>query len=331
MKRYWFLVALALVVPLGLLWPEGGRRLREAGAVLPALVATTLLITGFTLDPARLARQARNIRGILLALGTTYVVAPLLAYGLAILWGPETPLDTGEGLLFLQAVMIAAAQAGTLASAIALTAVARGDQELALVLTLSTNGLTPLLTPLVLQLSVGAVVDLPVGEMMLRMALVVLLPVAAGQVARRLLRSTATPAMTVIKFVPQCIVLVFVYCGFAAAGASFGQDGRLMLEFLGLAVSLHLLLLGWTYGTATLLRLPAGERVAVVFCGSQKTLPNGIYVWSRFFAGNPYGAVPLVLYHVFQLFVDALVVPWLEPRRSGKRRPRRREDPKNPG
>ncbi|MDG2213503.1 MAG: bile acid:sodium symporter, partial [Verrucomicrobiota bacterium] len=65
-------------------------------------------------------------------------------------------------------------------------------------------------------------------------------------------------------------------------------------------------------------RLEWRERTAVILCGSQKTLPNGIYVWNNFFQANPYGAVPLVLYHLFQLVVDTLLVPKFEERNPGQ-------------
>ena len=37
-------------------------------------------------------------------------------------------------------------------------------------------------------------------------------------------------------------------------------------------------------------------------------------MWNNFFQANPYGAVPLVLYHLFQLVVDTLLVPKFEER-----------------
>ena len=52
----------------------------------------------------------------------------------------------------------------------------------------------------------------------------------------------------------------------------------------------------------------------MIFTGSQKTLPNGIYIWNTFFTTNPYGAIPLVLYHLFQLIVDTLLATNLERR-----------------
>jgi sodium/bile acid cotransporter 7 len=316
LKRYWFLIALALVVPLGTALPEGGNALRGAKIVLPLLVAATLFVTGFTLNMSRLLRQVTNLRAILLVLSTTYILAPALAYALALLWGPAVGGAESRGFQFLQAVMIAAAQAGTLASAIALTLMARGDQELALVLTVVSNALTSLLTPLVLKFSVGAVVAFPLGDMMLRMTLVVVLPVILGQIARRLWWEAAAPVLPLLRRVPQIIILVFVYTGFSAAGGDLWREPTIALQFLGACASLHLLLLLWSGTSARILRLSPASRTAVLFCGAQKTLPNGIYLWDRFFPANPYGAIPLVLYHLFQLVVDTFLVPWVTPAES---------------
>ena len=88
--------------------------------------------------------------------------------------------------------MLAAAQAGTLSSAIALTVVARGRQDLALLLTIVSNTATAVLTPLVLELTVGRVVELPIGDMMQRMALVVIAPVVPGSSRAALVHRGAT-------------------------------------------------------------------------------------------------------------------------------------------
>ncbi len=310
-QRYWFLAALLLAMGWGGLWPHGGHLIQASG-VLPFLVAAVLFISGYNLDASRLWDRAADGHAILLGLSSTYVVAPALAYLMAMLWAPPISGPTSPGALFLQGVMIAAAQAGTIASAIALTMLSRGNQELALVLTLLSNSLTVVLTPLVLQVSIGATVELPLGDMMIRMVLVVLLPVALGQLMRRFLYSTAPPLLVLLRFSPQLIILIFVYCGFAVAAQHLVQEMALALRFFGACASLHFLLLGWTYGSATVLRLSTDTRAAVVFCGSQKTLPNGIFVWQNFFAHNPYGAVPIVLYHVLQLVVDTLLIPRLQ-------------------
>jgi sodium/bile acid cotransporter 7 len=248
-------------------------------------------------------------------LSSTYLVAPLLAIALVRILGPANGGAGSEGYHFFEAMMIVAAQAGTIASAPALTLVAGGNQALALLITLSSNLLTSVVTPLILRLTVGTMVAFPVGRMMREDALVVLLPVIAGQIAHRLFWSRLRRSLPVIVRLPQAIILVFVYTGVAMAASHLSQRPALILSFLATAASLHVALLVWNHRSATWLGLSEGNRTAVVFCGSQKTLPNGIYLWDTFFPANPHGAFALVCYHVFQLVLDSLLVPWLSPRR----------------
>ena len=312
LKRYWFLLAMAVAVACGTLLPEGGQALRSSGFAIPILVAVVLTISGFTLDTSRLLVQARNLRAILLILCTTYAVAPLLAYALATLWGPPIGARGSGGALFLEAMMILAAQAGTLASALAMTAIARGNQELALLATVLSSILAAILTPLVLELSLGEIVEVPFADILLRMLLIVVLPVFLGQLARRVLWQRAQGAMPAVRIIPRVIILSFLYTGFSAATGELADAPALALRFLGACLCLHLLLLAWTWLSARLLALEPGSRTAVILCGSQKTLPNGIDIWTRFFSQNPYGALPLALYHVVQLIIDTLLLRRLE-------------------
>ena len=187
-KRHWFLLAMAGAVAGGYLFPGGGQSLRESGFAIPLLVAVVLGISGFTLDTSRLLAQARNLWAILLTLVTTYALAPVAAYLLAKAWGPQISGPGSSGAFFLEAMMILAAQAGTLASALAMTSIAGGNQELALLITVLSSILTAVLTPLVLELSLEIrAVEVPFAEIMLRITWIVVLPVLAGQLARRFL------------------------------------------------------------------------------------------------------------------------------------------------
>ena len=118
--------------------------------------------------------------------------------------------------------------------------------------------------------------------------------------------------MPVVRIIPRVIILSFLYTGFSAATGELADAPALALRFLGACLCLHLLLLTWTWLSARLLALEPGSRTAVILCGSQKTLPNGIDIWTRFFSQNPYGALPLALYHVVQLIIDTLLLGRLE-------------------
>ena len=289
-------------------WPGPGNIIKANGYVIPVLVGIMLGIAGFTMDTSKLVEQSSNFRAIVPVLVSTYILAPLVAYGLSQALAPESDEN------FLPAMMIMAAQAGSLASAIALTLMAGGNRELALICTLISNGFTVLLTPFVLELSIGTKVAFPISEMIARMALVILLPVAVGQLLRPIFWERARRAHDFIRIIPQFIILMFVYTGFSAATGQLSQDKDLVLRFFAACALLHLVLLGANTLLSGALKLQWPDRTALILCGSQKTLPNGIYIWNTFFVSNPYGAVPLVLYHLFQLIVDTLLVPFFEKR-----------------
>ena len=289
-------------------WPGPGNIIKANGYVIPVLVGIMLGIAGFTMDTSKLVEQSSNFRAIIPVLASTYILAPFVAYGLSQALAPESDEN------FLPAMMIMAAQAGSLASAIALTLMAGGNRELALICTLISNGFTVLLTPFVLELSIGTKVTFPISEMIARMALVILLPVAAGQLLRPIFWERARRAHDFIRIIPQFIILMFVYTGFSAATGQLSQDKDLALRFFAACALLHLVLLGANTLLSGALKLQWPDRTALILCGSQKTLPNGIYIWNTFFVSNPYGAVPLVLYHLFQLIVDTLLVPFFEKR-----------------
>ena len=307
-SRYWFLAMLLLMIPAGLWLPGGGRAIKDAGWATPALVGMMMSISGFTLDTGKLHQQAANLGAITLVLFSTYCMAPAVAYGLA-LW--LQPVDNPH---FLTAVMIMAAQASSLASALALTVLSRGNQELALIFTLLSSSLTVVLTPLVLEVSIGASVEIPLGQMIIKMLVVVVMPVALGQALRRFLWAKAKPLLKGIRLIPQMIILVFVYSGFSVATGQINGNAEVVLRIVIVSALLHAFLLAWNFCVSVLLRMDTGTGTALVFCGSQKTLPNGIYLWQHFFGNNPIGALPLALYHLIQLIVDTLLVPFLERR-----------------
>lgn len=312
MSRYWFLAMLLLMIPAGLWLPEGGQAIKNAKWATPVLVGMMMGISGFTLETSKLRRQAASLGAISLVLFSTYCVAPAVAYGLA-LW-----LQPADQPHFLPAVMIMAAQASSLASALALTVLSRGNQELALIFTLLSSSLTVVLTPLVLQLSIGASVEIPLGQMIFKMLIVVVMPVALGQALRRFLWAKAKPLLKGIRLVPQLIILVFVYSGFSVATGQINGNADIVLRIVVLSALLHAILLAWNFGVSILLRMDTGTGTALVFCGSQKTLPNGIYLWQNFFGDNPIGALPLALYHLIQLIADTLLVPFLERRNQAE-------------
>jgi len=311
LARQWFLAGLFVAALLGCLFPSLGEALR---AGVSWLVAAVMFLSGFTMAPRNLVRQARDPRGALIAFVSVYLAAPLLGLLLARLLAP--PSSAPE---FVEAVMVLAAQAGTISSAIALTLVAGGNGELALINTLVTNLSTAVMTPLAIKLTIGAEVRFDFTTMAGSLAVTVLAPVVGGFLTRASLKRFAgyrpgPGALKGARTVSQCFILLFVVVGFGRAAPRLSREPYLAARFLGLALLLHAALLGLNWLLSRAARLDPPSRAAVIFTGSQKTLPNGIYTAEQFFPTNPYAALPVVIYHVLQLIVDTALVPILRSR-----------------
>jgi predicted Na+-dependent transporter len=311
LARQWFLMGLFAAALLGCLFPAAGEALR---AGIPYLVAAVMFLSGFTMGPRNLVRQARDPRGILIAFSSVYLAAPLLGMLLARLFAPAR-----SGPEFLEAVMVLASQAATISSAIALTLVAGGNGELALINTLVTNLSTVVMTPLAIKLTIGAEIRFEFSAMAQSLAATVLAPVVGGLFARACLQGLAgyRPGARTLRgarTVSQCFILIFVVVGFGRAAPRLSEEPALAARFLALALVLHAALLALTWMLSRAALLDPRSRAAVIFTGSQKTLPNGIYTAEKFFPSNPYAALPMVIYHVLQLIVDTALVPLLASR-----------------
>ena len=117
---------------------------------------------------------------------------------------------------------------------------------------------------------------------------------------------------SILGIISIMIILIFVYSGFSVATGQIQGNTEIVLRITLIAALLHLILLLWNYIMSILLRFDSETCTAVVFSGSQKTLPNGIYLWEKFFGDNPIGALPLAIYHLIQLVVDTMLVPFFE-------------------
>ncbi|MFH1743842.1 MAG: bile acid:sodium symporter [bacterium] len=305
LKRYWFLLCLAVVVFFGFTCPGPGLAYRDLGAV-PLSVAFLMFLSGLLLDTSSLVREITNFRLLGAVFACVFAAFPLLACATARVFFP------GEEDVLI-ALVILAAQPSTLASAIVMTRIAEGNEALAVVAAVTTNLSSVLLTPLIffLVLGAGGQVEISTKDMIWRLLRIVLLPVAIGQAFRPLVSKKH------LEFLrkPSGVISQLVILGMILTGVS-GASGHLTgaLQLVVVSFCLHIAMLAVTSLSGRILGASRGERVALTLCGSQKTLPAGIYIWSTYFHYIPIGSVPLVAYHVVQMIVDSILAVRLRDR-----------------
>ena len=88
-----------------------------------------------------------------------------------------------------------------------------------------------------------------------------------------------------------------------------GEVSGWELAAVGLvAVVVHAVAAALCWSLGRVLGWNREDRTALLFCGSQKTLPAALYVSSEFLPGFGLVPIPCVLYHVGQLVVDSWLV-----------------------
>ncbi|MCO6458745.1 MAG: bile acid:sodium symporter [Pirellulaceae bacterium] len=301
LSRRWFLLSLAAVLLVGIL---GGRRLEplaEVTLLRHGIVAAVLFLMALPLEAAAVWRALRFPAAPLLAVAVNFVVVPLLAWGASGTLSPEL----APGLL------VAATTPCTLASAAVWTRRAGGNDAPALLVTLITNATCFLVTPLWLAAMIGQHVEIDVGDMMRKLGLLVVLPMAVAQSLRasRLVGQWATRAKVGLSVLAQVGILFMVFLGAIGTGIRLFDDQSPALGWVQLAwmvvvvLAVHLLAWGIGFRLAGMWGLSRGDRIAVGFAGSQKTLMVGLQVAME----SQVSILPMVAYHVGQLIVDTLI------------------------
>ncbi|HUT76941.1 MAG TPA: bile acid:sodium symporter [Polyangia bacterium] len=301
LNRWWLAAAIAAVVAVALLAPRGaGTILRWH--VIDGGVVVVMFLGSLKLDAARFREAARQVRLVALSLVSVFTLAPLAALGLAWAFG----LD-GDGDRI--AVLICAAQASTLATAIVLTEVAGGDVALAILITVVNNVATVAVTPLIFFVLGDTRVEVDHLAMAGEMALKILAPVLLAQLCRHWLAGFARRNGRRLSVFSQLVILIYIYTGVASSAERLADAGSLLVRVLALAAALHLLLLLANALIARSVTPSVGARTAFVLCSSQKTLPAAILVWKSHFPQLAAGPLVAVAYHMLQLVADSILAP----------------------
>ena len=321
-KKNWFLVGLAALLPLALFLASSRPPLwfvNIAQSVPTSIcTATILFLMSVTLNSRRLFDSLRKPLPVLTACGVNQIVIPVLCLPLLAL---QKSADLKVGLL------IAASVPCTMAAASVWTRRAAGNDAVSLLVTLITNGLCFLITPLWLLVgstwfgTADASGSLQFGSMVWRLLLAALLPAFIGQMVRlsRPVETFVDVNKPVFSNIAQAIILMLVFVSAFRGGVQFeatGMAGNLRhMEFATVwicCIVLHLVAMCVAWQVTGLAGFAEEDRRACVFAGSQKTLPIGILVSQA--TGLPFSILPMLMYHMSQLFIDTWIADRLKSR-----------------
>jgi len=308
-----FVVTLLVVLVLGLVVPVGPGAQRVVDAVADVAVTVLFLVYGMRLSTREVWAGLRNWRlqgGILAA---TYVVFPVL--GLVTAWAiePLVGAPLAAGVLYLSLLP------STVQSSVAFTSVARGNVAGAICGATVSNVAGMVVTPLlVLWLMSGpggaAGGDGPTGGLggLRTVLLQLLLPFVVGQLLQPWVGDWVRARRWLTLGVDRGTILVVVFGAVAAAssaGVWSSVSGWSIVALLVVSALVLAAMLALTWWGGAALRLSTEDRIALLMCGSKKSLATGLPMASVLFPVAVAGvvAVPVIVFHQFQLVVCAVL------------------------
>lgn len=305
-----FILLLLATVVAATLIPARGPVLVAIGWISNAAIFLLFFLHGARLSPQAVLDGAKRWRLQAAVLGFGYVAMPAMMLGVShALQGQFAP-GLLLGLIFLGVLPT------TVQSSIAYASMARGNIAASVIASAMSNVLGVVLAPLLL----AVLASTAFGEFSLssigRVAMLLLLPFALGQVLRRFVLPTIQRHAKIAGMMDKLTIVLAVYTAFAEAAAQ-GLWQRIgpgeLAALMALVLVLLLIAFAAAWGLGAALGLNREDRVTLLFSGAQKSLATGAPMARILFPPAIAGAVilPLLIYHQLQLMLSAWIAPGL--------------------
>jgi sodium/bile acid cotransporter 7 len=306
--RTWVDPLVAMIVAvfvLGLLAPASG-----GVATVLDHVSTAAVVLLFFLYGARMATQEvwdglRNwrLQGGMLA--ATYLVFPVLGLAVQLLPTSVLPAELQTGLLYL------ALLPSTIQSSVVFTSIARGNVAGAICGATVSNVLGIVLTPLlvgVLMSRAGGPVGGSAGGTLLQL----LLPFVLGQIVQPWIGGWIRSHKIVTLLTDRGTILLVASGSVSEAqrsGAWSGLTARVLVALVLVCAALLAAMLALTWTGGRWIGLGRPDRIALLMCGSKKSLATGLPMATVLFGPVAAAgvALPVIIFHQIQLATCAVL------------------------
>jgi len=301
-----FIVALLIAAALGLVLPARGFAATAVDWLKIIAIALLFFLQGVRLERAAVVKGFTQWRLQLLTLASTFILFPLLGFGLFLAFPGFLSESLWLGVLFLCALP------STVQSSIAFTSIARGNVAAAVCAATASNLLGIFITPVLVAVLLKRHSDISPLEQVEQIVVQLLVPFVAGQIASRWLRPWAKRNAKVLTFTDRGSIVLVVYAAFSAAmlaGAWTALKPIELVKILILSALLLAIVLLFTRFASRALRFTKPDEIAVVFCGSKKSLATGVPMANILFPATMVGLVilPIMVFHQIQLMVCAML------------------------
>ncbi|WP_422182702.1 bile acid:sodium symporter family protein [Caulobacter sp.] len=292
------------MVVLASILPVRGEAATIVGWVVKIAIALLFFLHGAKLSREAVVAGITHWRLHLTILAFTFVLFPVL--GLAISKSGLLSPALASGMLFLCCLP------STVQSSIAFTSIGRGNIAAAVCAASASNLLGIFLTPVLVGLLMQAHGDVGGWDSIKSIVIQLLVPFVAGQLLRPWVKGWIEKHKALVGQVDRGSILLVVYSAFSAAVVG-GIWKVVSIPELGILLAACVILLAVvmtiTVFGARAMGFSKPDEVAIVFCGSKKSLATGVPMAGILFPGAAAGVMvlPLMLFHQIQLMACSVI------------------------
>lgn len=300
-----FLLVLIVVVITASVFPCEGHVKTFFEYLTTAAIALLFFMHGAKLSREAITAGMGHWRLHLVVFASTFVLFPLLGMGMNALVPAVLTPTLYLGFLYLCALP------ATVQSAIAYTSMAGGNVAAAICSASASSILGVFLSPILVGLLMhtqGGETDTlhAIGSIILQL----MVPFVVGHLSRPLIAKWVERHRKLINITDRSSILLVVYVAFSEAvvqGIWTQIDGWALLAVVLCSIVLLTIVLVVNTLAARKLGFNTADEITIVFCGSKKSLANGIPMANVLFPAAAVGAMvlPLMIFHQIQLMVCA--------------------------
>lgn len=305
-----FVLLLLATILLASFLPVRGQAAEAASLISSAAIFLLFFLNGVRLPRDEVLHGVRNwrLQGAIFLF--VFGVMPLAGLALSHLFDNLLPPLLALGLLFTGILP------STVQSATAYCGLAKGNVAASVVAAALVNLVGVILAPLLFALLAHVGEAQFSGAAIGRIALILLLPFALGQLAQRWFKPWVDDHKSIATWMDRASIAIAVYVAFSGAveAGIWSIVRGSEIAWLSLAL-VAMLIIGfggsWALGGA--MKLPRPDRITMLFSGAQKSIAIGAPLAATIFPPAIAGMVllPTLAYHMAQLILSAPIATWL--------------------
>jgi solute carrier family 10 (sodium/bile acid cotransporter), member 7 len=203
----------------------------------------------------------------------------------------------------------------TLSTGIVVTDNADGNAVLALLFTIILNLIGIIIMPIMFKVTLGGMqnIDISTEVILMKLIKIILIPLIIGYFMKLVVPKFNH--FNLYKLLPSICVIIITFIGLSEAMSKIENVSiNLLLLIISASIIVHfiLLALNWFIGTK-IVRLEKYDSKAMIFVGSQKTLPIALFVLFFILKYVALASVVCVLYYFIQILIDSAIALMCKP------------------